>query len=429
MNLNQRKELFFQAEELTNSGNPTAAAELLSKLYSESGDNGDFPLVYKLLYTLNKSGDYPRAIELGLKACAMPGVWDGIRQNTAWCMYFHYFKGAGQLGGADAVEHLEKMEAIFPQRQGLHPLPLSVFALLKKHPEFPPVFVIQLCRLLDPFMLNPEPCPSPNGGKDLPSAREQYTSILTRALYSSGDYSECLRLCGETLENGIQLSSGNGIWLLRRKALCHFRLEDLDQAMEMFESIIKIKQDWFLLHEAAEVAFKLKRHSQALSLAVRAAQSFGDTENKIHLWELLRQIVSREKQFDLALALLKLSASIRKFKGWKIDQNLLRELTDHNISLDTLPHFMALRGPIMDALDDMIHRDTPWLTGKIGKLLPHGKAGFILSGKSSYYFRVRDCRMSTAKLAAGLAVRFHLQASYDPQKQRESQKAVNIRPA
>ncbi len=415
-----------QAKQLARSGELDIALQIFEKLYAADNNEQNLSLIYYMQNSLKQAANYSKAIGIGLVACELPEVWDSIRHNTAWCIYFQYFKEKCELPVEEAIEWLEKIKELFPPAPGLHPLPLSVFSYINKHPELSPALIIQLCSLLDPQKLEMEPVPAKDGKYSLPSQREKYIDLLSKAYIAAGNYNDCLELCQQTLNEPITLTPAKHIWLKRRIAICHSHLGEEEKALNEMKEILLSKKDWFLFYEAAQIAFNLKNIDEAVDFAIRAALAPGEIENKIHLWELLKSILFQLKLFDKAIEMLQLIASIRKFKQWSIPQSLNKELNSYHISLDNLQHYKELFSQIRKWLPELLTNDAEELSGTINLLLPHKKAGFISCGKESYYFRTADCQIPVDELQHGLKVKFILQPGFDPKKQKETIVAVNI---
>mgnify|MGYP001170057836 FL=1 len=415
-----------QARQLAQKGELDTALKIFDQLYATDNNEQNLSLVYYMQNVLKQAGDYDKAIEIGLSAFKLPEVWDSIRHNTAWCIYFQYFKDKCELPVEDAIEWLEKIKELFPSAPGLHPLPLSVFSYINKHPELPPALIIQLCLLLDPQKLETEPVPNKNGKFPFPSQREKYITILTKAYFATENYNECLDLCQETLNSSLPLTPNEPIWLKRRIALCHSHLGEEEKALQEMKEILQTKKDWFLYYEAATISFTLKNIEEAVDFAIRAALGPGDIENKIHLWELLKSILLELKLFDKAVEMLQFIVSIRKFKQWSIPQSLNKELNSYHISLDNLPHYKELFSRFRKWLPELLSKNAQELSGNIKFLLPHKKAGFISSGKETYYFRTADCQIPVDDIQPGLKVKFIVQPGFDAKKQKETLVATNI---
>jgi len=67
------------------------------------------------------------------------------------------------------------------------------------------------------------------------------------------------------------------------------------------------------------------------------------------------------------------------------------------------------------------------LVGKIKKILPDGKAGFIeTEDNKSYYFKTKDFVSKKDKLTIGQKVNFYLEDSFDVKKNQMTKCTVNI---
>ena len=154
------EELFRQASELKQNSDWQGALAVYEKIYADESQRNNQNLVLSMLSCLKKLEQYERAIEIGLPACELEGRWDAVASLTAWCIYFHHFKKPRQLSAEQAVEWLETIKRILPQSLGLHPLPLAVFSYLGNSPDLMPSLVVQICRLLDPDLLDTTKQPS-----------------------------------------------------------------------------------------------------------------------------------------------------------------------------------------------------------------------------------------------------------------------------
>ncbi|HQF67522.1 MAG TPA: hypothetical protein PLC91_01130 [Candidatus Cloacimonadota bacterium] len=421
------EELFRQASELKQNGDWQGALAVYEKIYADESQRNNQNLVLSMLSCLKKLEQYERAIEIGLPACELEGRWDAVASLTAWCIYFHHFKKPRQLSAEQAVEWLETIKRILPQSLGLHPLPLAVFSYFGNSPDLMPSLVVQICRLLDPDLLDTTKQPSNKPGTSYPSPWEKHASLLSKALFNAGDYPACFNLCREVLNRNLELSTNADIWFRRRMALCLGKQGDYLLALKEYEQILPRKRDWFILYEAALAAYRLGQTDRSLELALQAANAYGDADNKIHLWELLQNLMAIKKEFDRSIAMLKLCAAIRKQRNWRMDNNLIMDLKAHNIDLDSLPPYKVILRDCQAWMRPGKPIDQNNLQGRVSNLLPHGKAGFIKSENQSYYFQVSQCLFPVEDLHIGLKVAFCTRKSFDHKKQQESVIAVKIK--
>ncbi len=416
-----------QAHNLKQAGNWSAAAEIYQTLYASDIGKSNPRVIFSLLYCLKKLENYALAVEIGLPACALEGIWDSIPQTTAWCIYYQYFRSCASLPPDQAVPWLEKIRQIHPLRSGLHPLPLSVFSYLSQATGLNPTLVIQICHLLDPALLDSTPQPGSKPGSFYPSALEKYVNHLSKALFANEQFQDCINLCQQTLDNCAALSTNQEIWLKRRIALCLAKLGNYPEALAIYRQLVLRKPEWFILYETALAAYRIQDYVLALQMAVKAATAVGEVDVKIHLWELLKSLMAQNRKPEQAVSLLKLCAAIRYQRHWHLGQDLMAELSSYNIVPDSLPPFKAIYSQCRPWIQDLLFDPAQALTGWIDKVFPHGKAGFIKAGPNSYYFQAANCSFPPAELRPGLKVSFHAQPSFDPKKQQDSLAAVNIK--
>lgn len=165
----------------------------------------------------------------------------------------------------------------------------------------------------------------------------------------------------------------------------------------------------------------------ALAKAAKAAVMNGKLEMKIHLWGFLYSELFSQGYYSEATKCLALTAAIRKHKSWKLDQQLLKEMSLYNLTIEKLSHPKAIYKELKDFFASLSYANNIEKTGFVSHVMPHGKAGFIKSGNDSYYFKTSDLRFPQQGLHSGLKLRFNLEKSYDSKKCVESQVAVNIR--
>lgn len=101
-------------------------------------------------------------------------------------------------------------------------------------------------------------------------------------------------------------------------ALCLGKQGDYLSALKEYEQILPRKRDWFILYEAALAAYRLGQTDRSLELALQAANAYGDADNKIHLWELLQNLMAIKRSL---IAPLQCSSSVPPFAnrgigGW-----------------------------------------------------------------------------------------------------------------
>lgn len=428
---------FQKARQMMESLHYDAALPLLLSLYQDEACARDMELGFQLVYCLRKLEKYRQAIEVGLSLAKSPDSWPLINQNTAWCIYHEYFKKSYGLSQEDALNWLQTINEICPHAPGLHPIVLSLFSYLSQHRELDPQFVLSLCELIKPeyLELNPDKGSKPN--QLFPSPYEKYMSFKAKALFALGEYQECFDLCRQLLNREMKLV--HRVWVLRRQAQCATSLEKHELALQIYEQVLQTKQDWFIKYEIAQCHFNLLEYDKAQSYCIEAANDRADNHLKIRVWELLARLFFTTQQYENAILMLKLTASIRQNQGWKIPLELRHELDSYNIRLEDLPHenellrefwqknpsFKSVKNTAAD--NSQADAQDKLYKGTIISLLDHNMAGFIASEGKNYYFNCKDCQLHPRNIVPGTKVRFQLKKSFDTKKQRESVRAYKIR--
>lgn len=369
---------------------------------------------------------FQQVIELGMKACKETDCWESIKKETAWCIYFLHFKAPFKGTPEHAVELLETMAELFPQNPGLNPFVLSVFSFVKHAANINPIFVCNTLELLNPELLDQTAKPFSDGKGVMASHLETWVSLYSKALLDAGRYADVLGICDKYLDESFSYAHDLSFWLQRRKAIALHKQKQAAPAYQIMQKLCTQKQDWYLFHEAAELAFELDDMDAAMQYSQRAIKAYGDISMKLNLWRLIYRIFDKQKKYPEAIKMLKLFAAIRKHNNWSITAELQKVLNVYNIKTDDLPHHKKLYDEYKSWLMTLGPAQKR-MQGKIIKILPHGKSGFIGSGSQSYFFRVSQCNFPAESIKVGDRVSFALEPSYDAVKKEQSTMAVQIR--
>lgn len=392
----------------------------MESIFLKDSAVADSYFISNLLYCFGKTGQHAKIIAFQ-ENLELKGVCnEQAKIAAAWAIYQLNFKNLKIMPAETALELIERINELFPQIRGLHPLPLAVMKYASSTNDTSSTFKQNLLKIINPDLLDSEPKRLTGKDQLFSSDRELYLNLYSKALFSDSAFLQCAEVC----QQAFSLKLTQRIWFERRYALCLAKTGRMEEAYALFQSISAQKGEWYIYYETALAAFRLQNLSDAELYALKALAAPGKIETKIHLWELLRDLMAHNHRYDLATELLKLIAAIKHQMNWTVSQELQRELATYNISREKLAGFKELLRSIRPKLIL-----TPGLegsaTGIITKLLSESVAGFISSGASSYYFRAVDCHGFKPVLNAG--VRFDLVESFDAKKQQKSKRAVNVR--
>ncbi|MCD8479780.1 MAG: tetratricopeptide repeat protein [Candidatus Cloacimonetes bacterium] len=217
-------------------------------------------------------------------------------------------------------------------------------------------------------------------------------------------------------KKAFELKLTQRVWFERRYAMCLAKLGRMQEAFELYQKLAAQKGEWYIYFETGLAAFRLQEYQSAEAYAMKAMFAPGKIEAKIHLWELLRDLMSHNKQYELAIELLSLIAAIRQQMHWSISSELMKELASYNLVLDQLRPYKDILHTIKQKLKASLP-DSPKNTGTISKMLPNNVAGFIACEDHSYYFRAMDCK--GFQPTVNQKVSFDLIDSFDAKKQQK----------
>ncbi|MBI5375910.1 MAG: hypothetical protein HZA77_10775 [Candidatus Schekmanbacteria bacterium] len=263
---------------------------------------------------------------------------------------------------------------------------------------------------------------------EIPSKLQSWYSKTSKAYEKLEDFKKCLEICNMALKD-----FPDDAWLKRRRAICEGQLGNRIHAIESLKLIAREKREWFIYRDIACFYFELKDHENALSYIIEACISSLRSQKPENTWEVYyfcSLILQQINQLELSKKHALLAYKLREQHGWKIPQQLTNHLRELSITLPVNVEYKHLLGELKKFWEKNKSDQLPKKEGKIKKLLPNGKAGFIKSidGKD-YYFRVISFNGNKAKLMEEIKVTFNVQQSYDKAKKKESEEAINIIPA
>ncbi|HOH98260.1 MAG TPA: hypothetical protein PL188_08165 [Candidatus Cloacimonadota bacterium] len=409
-----------QALSLKNEGNYSEAASLLESIFTQDDMTVDPYTISSLVYCYSKTDQHNKIIAFQ-ETLEKNGVCnEQVKIAAAWAIYHLHFKNLKLMPAETALELIERIKQLFPQIQSLHPLPLAVMKYISSINDTSSAFKLNLLNLVNPELLDPNPKHFAGKAQPFSSDKELFLNHYSKALFCESDFQRCADVC----QQALSLNLTQKIWFERRYAMCLAKTGRMEEAFALYQKIAAQKGEWYIYYETALAAFRLQDLSKAELYAHQALAAPGKIETKIHLWELLRDIMLHNNSFEPATELLTLIAAIKHQMHWTISSELQKELESYNISLERLPSFKDIHRSIRSKLSDQTESKSS-NPGTISKLLPGAVAGFITSGSFSYYFRSSDCHGFTPVLNA--QVSFDLVDSFDIKKQQKTQRAVRIR--
>lgn len=259
-----------------------------------------------------------------------------VLMSYGWLLYAHY-KDLTQMKDAqfDTIEaHILQLLQLLQTTNDSYANMLieNIFRINaqrhKQQTTTNPNYVKQLCNLVDVNKLTAT-CTTiqvDNKGTardmELASMQETWYSMHSKALLELQQYEACIALCDQALKNIHNMHYHNRTWMERRKAQSLIANAKHAEALAIYTKIVKVKNDWFLKNELAQLYLAMHNPEAALMWAKQAAMSAGPINFKIELIEFIGKLLMQSHNHALAAKHFYLCQHIRNDEKWKISNTL-----------------------------------------------------------------------------------------------------------
>jgi tetratricopeptide (TPR) repeat protein len=260
----------------------------------------------------------------------------------------------------------------------------------------------------------------------LASHRERYFSLKTVCFEKLERWEECLGAAESAIRACGELHHDNDIWFARRIARSKVNLGRPEEGLKELELLAKRKPASFIFADIAAAADKLGQSDRVFSACLDALSAPGDMEFKLEPLLRLARGLWAKGQHDQARKHLALYMAVRKANAWSVNKEAqtLAEQWTIDGDVDVAATISELRPTWRPSGSS----DGARKNGVVDSILPHGKAGFIVTAeKERYYFETRDWRNRKTKPSRGSRVSFATRPSFDRKRNRESVVAFDIR--
>lgn len=375
--------------------------------------------------------DYGKALDICREVYGLKPDFSLIRNLYAWCIYHTEIK-QGPEGDLDRF--LKASEAILKlcrQEDEFSPYVPAVFKTLALFEDpYRPEMVLEWTARLNPDLLSAESRSFEDDKgiqRELASPKEKYFAMRSEALLQTGKLDECVALCDTALAAIPGFHHDNDLWLKRRKAAAFHKLGRHEEAVGLLKEILGRRKEWFVEKEIAEIYQTKGDLKEALAYAVDAALARGEMQMKIKLYELMASLLRSLGHEDDARKHIELICRIRLDRGWKLTDDFRAMMDSYGVLAENLGEAQKIHSELRDTWNRIKFGDRPRLEGKVVKLLPNGKAGFVdtVEGRS-YYFHINAFQGRKQEVRPGLQVTFFVEKGFDKKKNRPSEVAVNI---
>ncbi len=412
-----------EAEELRKQEYFQEAAAIFRDLWSE---HSSVQVGSRWVYCLRKLNNYQEAIEVARQAIEQFPKDQWLLREYAWCIYFQEVKPS--LSKCDlgriirfAQEMLELSDDEIIRKQAV----FAVIDVAKERTKWD--IVSSWCDKLDPSLLSVESI-SFREQKSMPD-RERWYFAKIKATVQLKQWDQVLQYTHEAIAF-FPRKDDFSRWLAQARAA----QGDVASAVEIIERLLhKGNAQWYILMDLALMKQSLSQNQEALQLACKAALAFGEDKAKVNLFLLLAELGLACGHEDFTAYHVALTKAIRIREGWPVRGELVslekrvQTALPNDTSSITLP--LDIRS-LFSWCQNEWHKYTrlgkPRYTGKICSLPDGKKFAFILpdTGGENVFVILRD--LPRTAQTVGIRVEYSLEQSFDPKKNRESVRAVEV---
>lgn len=220
----------------------------------------------------------------------------------------------------------------------------------------------------------------------------------------------------------------------RLKAKAFINLDKLDNAIEVYKTLVIGKPDWWLLHEYGVLLIKHSKIDDGFNYLIQAALAPPmKPELKVTLFSDIGSLLVQMKNLEQAIPHFRLAKAVREEQGWGIG-DLSEKITNLGGDINIGDDIRTLVKKCQTIWQGFIPKDsivsvnvnkTRRITGNVTGLIDGRPFCFIKTQDNHSYF------CSTSDLPKGViqnqTVKFDIKPSFDKKKNKETLKAVNIK--
>lgn len=384
--MNEFKKELNKANELRVVGKNREALEIFEKCYKDRPDE----------FSFNQKNDY------------------------AWTIYktkIQHFDSEDEL-----FENAEFVTNLLPQQDfnqksscAYTSTVFKVLNHLNKDEDFPAM--IHWLEKLDPELLDEKPFRK--YGRINKSHKQQYYDWASKAYYKNFEFEKCIEVSKTALNTLKRFIDEADTWHRRRIAKSLIELGQLTEALEYYEEVIKVKHDWYMYRDIAEVYLRLKKPWVSLDYLCPAVLSGEPNNIKANVYLTCYRALKANP--EMALKHAQLYYLLRSEKGYPI----AHEIEELDIDESKLNR-RELEQEIRNLWIQYKYKGRKIQHGTIINYIKDKSYGFIRTeGDDEIFFHKNE--FSGDDIFIGQLVSFYTEESFDKSKMRKSVKAVNVR--
>jgi hypothetical protein len=268
--------------------------------------------------------------------------------------------------------------------------------------------------LIDPMRI-PDEADSEYG-----SLRRSWFLQRTRALLDAERWSDLHTACTSALDSLTLDAKAQG-WFIERRARALLGLERYEEAADILRQHVIRSRDWWVRHGLAQA---LKGTGDPEGAVTQLRLALADGHDLAKRWRAIRMLAELVSGSDSSLAAqhVALARQLRTEEGWPGDETL--ESMAEQLNAPDVADRRILKEYWNSAEDPSA---SPRQEGTIDRVLEGEGSGFLTPDGAAEALYFSMGRGMTAP-PSGTRVSFTVVDSFDQKKQRESQRAVGVRP-
>jgi len=421
-------DLHARARQLKNTKEFSEAINIYEKIWFKKNNNKW--LGWEYAYCLKQINEITKAIAVCKATFLIDKKFNMNNDLMAWCVYEKYFKEKKEEYSAHEIENLELVgESIISlidqsEKTAYEPIIFSLIAIYKKKGDKKShTKIIEWLDKLDVNSLNNKNISfkdSRGNDMELQSRKEEYYSLRSKSLLILECYEECISCCEEAEELIDKFHYDNDIWIEARKCYAYGMLGEYDKAIFGMKKLIVKKNHWSLLFNIAQIYDILGEAETSLLYCYKAFLTKDPDKMKVKVIYFVAQKLMDLGEHELANMHYLYCKQIREENNWTISEQLetvVKNISDSDISIS--PFEM-----IRIWLNEVKSKSEVYY-GKVSRILPNKRNGFISYGKKSVFFKVNET-FGKGRVKENTNVSFIIEDSYDIAKKRETKEAKYV---
>lgn len=424
-----------QADTQRKSKNYSVALPFYKKLWENHRDDCTKWDGWGYAQCLSKIKDYAEALKICREVYPMDKDFAHLKNLYAWSIFYTEIKVDTISNEAVFFKAGKGIINLTNQEDKYSPYIATIYKIveyLTKKSSYNPVPIIEWTNKLNPDYLDSKPfsfVDAEGRNRTVASKKESYFSWRIKALFKLEKYAACKEICKLALESFTNFHYNNDVWFKQKMALSDAKLGNISNAIEQLTEILTLKKDWFIYRDIADLLLQTDRPKEALAYSISGAFAYGNDDKKIKLYSLMADILLVLNKKEEAKKHLSFMWVIRNDENWNITNEFQQKLSNHQVDTENLPNGHVLKRELTQIWNDLKYANQTKLEGKILKILPNGRAGFVqLLNIESYYFQTNEFKGKRHLLKRGTRVEFYLEDSFDAVKKQASKKAVFLVP-